>query len=145
MEWCFPFLDTSQTLWASVRSSGWQTWLTIKRLWVRILLFHSIYQGWPKCGPPKIFCGPCVKFWMHNSAIYDTFMYENTLNLHQFTSLCKKKIRQKIFCGLQYNISRKFGPPEKKSGHPCNILYGNGVLWHARIDSCTQFWFIVEK
>ncbi len=40
---------------------------------------------------PKIFCGPCVKIWMHNSAIYDEFMYENTQNLHQFTSLGKKK------------------------------------------------------
>jgi len=44
----------------------------------------GIEQGWPKCGPPKIFSGPCVKFWMHNSAIYDKLMYENTQNLHQF-------------------------------------------------------------
>jgi len=36
--------------------------------------FNCIYQGWPKCGPPKIFCGPCIKFWLHNLAIYDTFM-----------------------------------------------------------------------
>jgi len=26
----------------------------------------GLEQGWPKCGPPKIFCGPCVKFWMRN-------------------------------------------------------------------------------
>jgi len=38
---------------------------------------ECLQQGWPKCGPPKIFCGPCVKFWIHNSAIYDAFMYEN--------------------------------------------------------------------
>ncbi len=25
-----------------------------------------IEQGWPKCGPPKIFCSPCAKFWVHN-------------------------------------------------------------------------------
>jgi len=29
----------------------------------------------------------------------------------------EEKIRQK-FCGPQYNISMKFGPPEKKSGQP---------------------------
>jgi len=27
---------------------------------------YALDQGWPKCGPPKIFCGPCVKFWMHD-------------------------------------------------------------------------------
>jgi len=30
-----------------------------------------------------------VKFCMHISAIYDAFIYENTQNLHQITSLCK--------------------------------------------------------
>ncbi len=43
-----------------------------------------IEQGWPKCSPPKICCGPCVKFWLHNLAIMTHLCKENTLNWHQF-------------------------------------------------------------
>ncbi len=84
----------------------------------------SIDQGWPKCGPraacgpPKNFCDPCVNFGMHNSAIYDAIMYENTQNLYINLHIYGRKNKAKIFCGPQYNISMKFGPPEKKSGHP---------------------------
>jgi hypothetical protein len=34
-----------------------------------------------------------------------------------------EKIRQKNFCGPQYNILMKFGPSENKSGHPCYKSY----------------------
>jgi len=35
-------------------------------------------------------------------------------------------MRQKNFCGLQYNVLMKFGPSEKRLATPA-ILDGNGV------------------
>ncbi len=37
-------------------------------------------------------------------------------------SLCKK-MRQKNLCSPKYNILMKFGPSEKKSGHPWSMLF----------------------
>ncbi len=46
---------------------------------------------------------------------------KNTQNLHQLCDLYVRKIRKKIFLRPQNNILMKFGPSEKKSGHPCSI------------------------
>jgi len=92
-------------------SSLYPSFTVFHQFFWRIIVMYSIEQGWPKCGPPKIFSSPCVKFWMHNLAIY-VWKYPKC------TSLCKKKLGKKIFLRPQYNISMKFGLPEKKSGHP---------------------------
>ena len=31
--------------------------------------FHAIFQGWPKCSPPKNLCGPHVNFLIYYLAI----------------------------------------------------------------------------
>ena len=96
-------------------------------------------QGWPKCGPraacgpPKIFCGPCVKFWMNHLAFYDTFM----LKLAQIMSSFKKNKPKNFFCGPHYNILKKFGPQAKKSGHPCFIIKSL-TLWGGRGSKIVQ-------
>ncbi len=48
----------------------------------------------------------------------------NTLNLHQLCELCvKNKAKNFLRPTIQYFIIlMKFGPSEKKSGHPCSKL-----------------------
>ncbi len=74
----------------------------------------SLYQGWPKCGPSKISCGPCVKFWMHKWSIFEQ---KNTLNWHQSCHTYRKTSQTKILWpAIQYlneiwPVSKRVWPP----------------------------------
>ncbi len=58
------------------------------------------------------------------------------INLH----LYGRKNKANFFGGgPQYNLSMKFGPPEKKSGHPCNIWFSKRVLYGFECFSLEQF------
>ena len=74
-------------------------------------------QGWPKCGPPKIFCGPCVKFWMLILAIKAQSCTKNTWNWHELCQTLRKISQEKIlrpavlFWTEIWPSRKKFWPP----------------------------------
>ncbi len=68
----------------------------------------------PHAALSKIFCGPCVKFWMHTSAIYDVFMLkipEIYINFH----LHERKNKAKIFFAARNTIFQLNLAHQKKS------------------------------
>ncbi len=77
-------------------------------------LTYILYQGWPKCGPPKIFCGPCDKFWLHNLAIYYVRKIAK-ININ-YVILKEKHAKKNLRPAKQYlneiwPVSKKVWPP----------------------------------
>ena len=91
-------------------------------------LFIVIEHAWPKCGPPKIFCGPWVKFWMHLLTIKTYNYVSKTPKIDIDYVTVKRKMSQKKFCGPQFNFLLNLAR-ENKSVHPYYIVTSAIFLW----------------
>jgi len=80
----------------------------------------------PHAALQRFSAAPVSNFWFTTKL----FMTNLCIKYPKFTSVMwslGKKNKAKKFCGPKYNILMKFGPSEKKSGHPCSMLCANKI------------------